>query len=225
MVKCRATPLLLNTVSIGHDHAARPPQIRTYGPRHGFGGLGRRGRRLPYSGGRRPRQPGHSACACQLSRDGLDLPYHGHPLGARLAGDRSRVVACYRMGPAPSLLGRGEACAEYPRCHPHAGAYTARWPHGRVGHAFERRSFSAANAARFVRRRRAACVARGHGTVTLQAAGKNPARRAQAGTTEPSYSVSVANRSRNAFAMTLTDDSDTASYAITADTTTPLIGC
>src|SRR5260370_18426058 len=125
------------------------------------------------------------------------------------------------MGPAPSLLGLGEACAEHPRCHPHAGAYTARWAHGRRGDAVERRSFRAANAARFVRRRRAACVARGHGTVDLQAAGKNPARRAQAGTAEPSYSVSVPNRTRNTSPLPLTVDSANATPPLTAATTTP----
>src|SRR5258707_408576 len=131
------------------------------------------------------------------------------------------------MGPAPSLLGLGEACAEYPRSHPHAGPCTARRAHGRRGgrnDAVERRSFRAANPARFVRRRRVACVARRHRTVDLQAAGKNPARRAQAGTAEPSYSVSVANRRRNALVMTLTDDSDIASAAITGDSNTPMNG-
>src|SRR5258707_7400140 len=131
------------------------------------------------------------------------------------------------MGPAPSLLGLGEACAEHSRSHPHAGACTARWAYGRRSSnndAVERRSFSAANPARCVRRCRVACVARGHGTVNLQAAWKNPARRAQAGTAEPSYSVSLANRRRSALAMTLTDDSDIASAAITGDSNTPMNG-
>src|SRR5260370_7156298 len=128
------------------------------------------------------------------------------------------------MGPAPSLLGLGEACAEYPRIHPHAGPCTARRAHGRRGgrnDAVERRSFRAANPARFVRRRRVACVARRHRTVDLQAAGKNPARRAQAGTAEPSYSVSVPHRSRNASVMTLPDATHTATAPITPHTTTP----
>jgi hypothetical protein len=38
------------------------------------------------------------------------------------------------------------------------------------------------------------------------------------------YSVSVANRRRSALVMTLTDDSDIASAAITGDSSTPMTG-
>src|SRR6266436_4110718 len=131
------------------------------------------------------------------------------------------------MGPAPSLLGLGEARAEHPCSHPHVGACTASWTHGRRGSSsndvVEQRSFRAANAARYIRRHRVACIACGHGTVNVQAAGKNRVRRV-AGTATPSYSVNVANRRRNALAMTLTDDSDMARAAITGDSNTPMIG-
>ncbi|CAA9283932.1 MAG: hypothetical protein AVDCRST_MAG77-4089, partial [uncultured Chloroflexi bacterium] len=159
------------------------PQARAHRASHMFGGLDRRGRRVPGAGRLRRHQPGCADGARRLDRDGGDRLDRHRAAGSRLAADRTCHVAGHPLGPVPALLGADLARADRPVHGRLAGAHAVRDPRSRHGAGGGRRHSRRTWPARrrpLPPRRRPAGVARDHGAQRVQAPWPHPVRVAQA---------------------------------------------